>query len=94
MYENDVTTAINHCENIGYAEKDIVIDTILTGPSTIEEFKTQGMNSFQVSYQSSVLWEYYKRVRGIMFAKVAHSGVNFRHVIGPTYDLANKIIPI
>jgi len=31
VYENDVLSVINHCESLGYAEEDIVIDTILSG---------------------------------------------------------------
>lgn len=33
IYENDVTAAINHCEAVGYAEEDIIIDTILSSPA-------------------------------------------------------------
>jgi hypothetical protein len=93
IYENDVTAAINHCESIGYAEKDIVIDTVLSGPSTISHFDMTGVNSFQIMERSASMWKYYERVRGILSARVAHSEVNFRHVIGPTYVLPNKIIP-
>ena len=31
VYENDILSVINHCESLGYAEENIVIDTILSG---------------------------------------------------------------
>jgi hypothetical protein len=35
IYENDVMTAISHCEEMGFEESDIVIDTIINGPRDI-----------------------------------------------------------
>lgn len=43
---------------------------------------------------ASKLWKYYGKVHGILNAKVAHSRVNFRHVIGPTSELPDKITPL
>ena len=31
--ENDVMSLINHCENLGYKQSQIVIDTIFSGPN-------------------------------------------------------------
>ena len=94
IYENDVTAAINHCEEMGYEEHDIIIDTVMSYPPLLAPYDVETANSFGIMHQSSVLWKYYHSMYGVMRAKVAHSNVNFRHVIGPTYELPNKIIPI
>jgi predicted patatin/cPLA2 family phospholipase len=31
IYENDVASAITHCEKLGYPRKDIIIDSLLAG---------------------------------------------------------------
>ena len=46
VYENDVLSVINHCESLGYTEKDIVIDTILSGEREITHVDMQNSNAF------------------------------------------------
>lgn len=79
---------------MGYEEHDIIIDTVMSSPTFLPKFDVESTNAFGIMNRSSVLWRYYKNLYGVMRAKVSHSHVNFRHVIGPTYDLPNKIIPI
>ena len=38
IYENDVMSAINHCEALGYAEEQIVIDSIVGGATELPNF--------------------------------------------------------
>lgn len=37
---------------------------------------------------------YYERMFGLIRAKGGHPEVNFRHVIGPQREMANKIVPV
>ena len=46
IYENDVTAAINHCLEIGYSEDEIIIDTIISGPSDARQVNVDKYNSF------------------------------------------------
>jgi len=46
IYSNDMTTAITHCEEMGFFGSDIVIDTILNGPRDMEDFDVQHANAF------------------------------------------------
>lgn len=94
IYENDVVAAINHCEKLGYAEEDIVIDSILGGRSEIKEWDTHGKNAFQVMERSASIYKFYLTLHGVLRAKTGHSGVNFRYVIGPSFDMPSKIVPI
>lgn len=59
VYENDVLSVINHCESMGYAEKDIVIDTIVSGVLDVPHFNPKGANSFSILRRSSELFKYY-----------------------------------
>jgi hypothetical protein len=94
IYENDVMEAINHCERLGYVEKDIVIDTIVGGKKELSNFNGDGKNAFMIMQRSAELWNYYDVMHGVLRAKHGHSEVIFRYEIGPTYQMPSKIIPI
>lgn len=94
VYENDVLSVINHCESLGYAEKDIVIDTIVSGMLDVTHFNPKGANSFSILRRSSELFKYYQHMHGILRAKDGHRNVNFRYVIGPSFSLPSKFMPL
>lgn len=48
IYENDVIGAIKHCQDLGYDEKDIVIDTILGGNKNLPNYSPSFENSFTI----------------------------------------------
>lgn len=48
IYENDVMAAINHCESLGYAEADIVIDAIVGGSTTVPKYDGAKANTFSI----------------------------------------------
>jgi len=85
IYENDVSTAISHCEELGYEEKDIIIDSLLSGTPYMEYFDTARANTWSIMVHSSKMWKYYDRVHGILRAKITHSDVMFRYLIRPRF---------
>ena len=86
--------AINHCEMLGYEEEDIIIDSILGGTTKLSHFDAEKKNSFQIMSRSSELYKYYESIRGVMRAKNGHTGVNFRYLIGPQFNMPTKMLPI
>lgn len=59
VYENDVMSVINHCESLGYAEEDIVIDSIISTPKELPYYDGKGANAFKVLKRSGELFKYY-----------------------------------
>ena len=53
VYENDVLSVINHCESLGYQEKEIVIDTILSGQRDIDYYNHETANAFDILKRSA-----------------------------------------
>ena len=86
--------AINHCELLGYEEEDIIIDSILGGATKLSSFNANKKNSIQIMTRSSELWKHYETIRGVMRAKNGHTGVNFRYLIGPQFNMPTKMLPI
>jgi hypothetical protein len=40
------------------------------------------------------MWKFYDKVHGILRAKITHPEVMFRHLIGPDFNMPNKITPM
>ncbi len=68
IYSNDMTTAITHCEEMGFHGSEIVIDTILNGPREIEPLDVSQANSLDIMVYSSKQWKYYSRTHGLLRA--------------------------
>lgn len=94
IYEIDVLSAISHCEQMGYSESDIVIDSIISGPKDIATFDGKYSNAFRIQVQASVMTKYYDNIHGVLRAQLSHSKVLFRYVIGPSFNMPNKILPM
>ena len=94
IYENDVMAAVNHCEALGYDEKDIIIDSIVGGSTELSFFNPELENSFGIMRRASELWKFYDTMHGVMRAKNGHPDVNFRYVIGPTFTMPSKFLPM
>ena len=94
IYENDVLSVINRCEQLGYKEEDIVIDTIVSGNRDISEYDSSSANAYDVLRRSFEVFKYYQDMHGIMRAIDGHGKVNFRYVVGPQFKLPSKIIPM
>lgn len=94
IYENDVMSAINHCEALGYDEEDIIIDTIVGGSPYLSEFNGADANTWSVLRRTGEVIKFYEVIHGVLRAKSGHTGVNFRYLVGPTFSMPSKIVPI
>ncbi|MFM7852702.1 MAG: hypothetical protein ACKO96_12505 [Flammeovirgaceae bacterium] len=59
IYENDVASAITHCEKLGYPREDIIIDSLLAGSIYSENFNPEGMKTIDVMIHASKLVKFY-----------------------------------
>ena len=86
-------SAISHCETMGYEETDIIIDSIISGPKELANFDMNKGNSFSIMLHTSKMSKYYEHVHGVLRAQQSHANVLFRYVVGPSFDMPNKILP-
>ena len=94
VYEIDVIQPINHCRDLGYSDKDIVVDVILIGNPHLHHVLAKIYNAFAIAARTFEVQKYYERMFGLLRAKGGHPDVNFRHVIGPQREMANKVVPV
>jgi len=68
IYETDVISPILHCEALGYAEKDIIIDVILGGNPHLKHVNAYYFNAFKVAERTLEVLTYYEHMFGILRA--------------------------
>ena len=90
----DVISAINYCLNQGFAEQDIVIDTILASPADLERVDANDYRSYMMLYRYLQISNYYSAMNGLQRAKFTNPNVTYRYVISPTVYLPSSFIPM
>jgi predicted acylesterase/phospholipase RssA len=94
IYETDVIAPINHCREIGYKDKDIVLDIVLSGNPHIHHVYAKIFNAFAVAQRTFEITSHYERMFGLLRAKNGHPDIKFRHIIGPLREMPSKIVPV
>ena len=94
IYEIDVIAPIVHCRELGYDDKDIVVDVVLSGNPHLNHVLAKVYNSLSVAERTFEIMQYYERMFGLLRAKQGHTDVDFRYIIGPRRQMANKIVPV
>ena len=94
IYEVDVVAPIQHCRSLGYKDEDIYIDVLLSANPNLHHALTSTYNSIGVLTRTLEVMDHFTTQFGLLRAKRAHPKVNYRHVIGPTRNMANRIVPM
>ena len=82
-----------HCRELGYEDKDIVVDVVLSGNPHLNHVLAKVYNSLSVAERTFEIMQYYERMFGLLRAKQGHTDVDFRYIIGARRQMANKIVP-
>jgi predicted patatin/cPLA2 family phospholipase len=89
----DIGGAINWCKDNGYAEEDIVIDTILNTAATIKDKETKDYTSIPMLIRYLEIRLFYNTMDLLERAKDAYRTVDFRFTIAPTRHLESGLLP-
>lgn len=85
--------AINKCKELGYAESDIVIDTMLCTAATIKEKDTSKYTSIPMLIRYLEIRLFYDTMDLLERAKDGFRTVDFRYTIAPTKKLESGLLP-
>ena len=93
VWNLDIFSAVNKClETV--APKDIVVDVILTSEKTLKQVDASNYNTVQILFRYLEVARYYSNMNGLLRAKFAYPGVNFRYVISPSSSLPSNTMPL
>lgn len=85
--------AIDACKKLGFAESDIVVDTILCSAATIKEKDTSDYTSIPMLIRYLEIRLYYDTMDLLERAKDGYRDVDFRYTIAPTKKLTSGPLP-
>ena len=94
IWDLDVFSVVNQCQTMGFADEDIVVDTILTSEKTLPVVDASGYHSLQMLWRYLSVSRYYSNMDGLLRAQFAYPKVNFRNVVAPSADMPSSWYPL
>jgi len=94
VWDLDVFSAINQCTEQGFAHEDIVVDVVMTSSASLKHVEATSFTSIQMLFRYLEVSSFYSSMDGLLRAKFAYQGVNFRYVIAPTDAIPSSIFPL
>jgi len=79
---------------MGYADADIVVDTILTSEKTLKVVDASDYKSIQMLWRYLEVSRYYSNMDGLLRAQFAYPDVTFRHTVAPSKDMPSSFYPL
>ena len=94
VWDVDIFSAINRCVHAGFANSDIIVDVVLTSAANLKEVDAKDYKSINMLFRYLEISSFYNSMDGLLRAKFAYDGVNFRYVIAPTGAVPSSLYPL
>ena len=93
VWDLDIYSAVNKClETV--ESKDVIVDVILTSQKNLRQVDASNYNAVEMLLRYEEVARYYGNMDGLLRAKFAYPGINFRYVISPSESLPNTKFPL
>lgn len=90
----DIFAAINRCKDKGFANENIVVDSVMTSAANLKEVDPQKFKSVAMLFRYLEISSYYQSMDNLLRAKFSFPGVNFRYQIMPTGAMPSSMKPL
>lgn len=94
VWDIDIFSAINQCSELGFANSDIVVDVVMTSSANLKEVEADDYKSVPMLFRYLEVSSFYNSMDGLLRAKFAYQGVDFRYVIAPTGSIPSSRYPL
>lgn len=94
VWDIDIFSAINDCYGKGYKNEDIIVDVVLTSAANLKEVEAENYTSIPMLFRYLEISSFYNSMDGLLRAKFAYEGVDFRYVIAPTESIPSSMKPL
>jgi predicted acylesterase/phospholipase RssA len=94
VWDIDIFSAINRCKDKGFQNTDIVVDVVLTSSANLKEVDATDYKSIQMLFRYLEISSFYNSMDGLLRAKFAYQGVNWRYAISPTSAIPSSLKPL
>ena len=94
VWDIDIFSAINKCIDKGFDHKDIVVDVIMTSSANLKQVQAEDYRSIGMLFRYLEISSFYNAMDGLLRARFAYPGVNFRYVISPSGSIPSSLYPL
>jgi predicted patatin/cPLA2 family phospholipase len=94
VWDIDIFSAINSCIAKGFKNEDIIVDVIMTSSANLKTVQAEDYKSIGMLFRYLEISSFYNSMDGLLRAKFAYQGVNFRYVITPSQSIPSSIYPL
>ena len=94
IWDLDIFSVVNRCQEMGFADADIVVDVILTSARSLKVVDASDYHSIQMLWRYLEVSRYYSNMDGLLRAQFAYPDVNFRNVVAPSADMPSSFYPL
>lgn len=94
VWDIDIFSGVNRCKDKGFANEDIVVDVVMTSSANLKEVNAENFKSVQMLFRYLEISSFYNSMDGILRAKFAYQGVDFRYAIAPTAAIPSSLTPM
>ena len=79
---------------MGYQNSDIIVDVIMTSAANLKQVEAEDYKSIGMLFRYLEISSFYNSMDGLLRAKFAYQGVDFRYVIAPTGSIPSSMYPL
>ena len=94
VWDIDIFSAINRCTEKGFKNEDIVVDVVMTSSANLKEVQAEDYKSIGMLFRYLEISSFYNSMDGLLRAKFAYDGVDFRYVISPSGSIPSSLEPL
>lgn len=94
VWDIDIFSAINRCTELGFKNEDIVVDVIMTSSANLKQVSAEDYKSIGMLFRYLEISSFYNSMDGLLRAKFAYQGVDFRYVITPSGSIPSSHYPL
>jgi predicted acylesterase/phospholipase RssA len=94
VWDIDIFSAINKCTAKGFKNEDIIVDVVLTSAANLKNVSAEDYKSISMLFRYLEISSFYNSMDGLLRAKFAYEGVDFRYVIAPSGSIPSSIRPL
>ena len=94
VWDLDIFSVVNKCQALGFADADIVVDTIMTTQKTLKVVDASDYKSISMLWRYLEVSRYYSNMDGLLRAQFAYPNITFRHTVAPSADIPSNYHPL
>ena len=94
VWDIDIFSAVNKCTEKGFKNQDIVVDVVMTSSANLKQVQAEDYKSIGMLFRYLEISSFYNSMDGLLRAKFAYDGVNFRYVISPSGSIPSSMKPL